>query len=398
MATTNLGRVAIVPKGVYDVGTTYEKLDLVTGDGGSYMYINPTPAAGVSLTDTTHWQQIASMGGQDLVDAAVAARDEAQGYKDDAANSAAQLAAGVASAKGSFADLAALNTADPNHDFNYVTLDNGHWAHYDTGTSAFVDSGFAYQSVANPSLVVSTPAATGDALVLYTVPDIADAYDADTYELTRNCGRVSLSGAMYTSMVTDPVNFDTVYISTSNLPGILGNQNLGSACGQTVLVDKNGITLVEGGGSDIPYNIGKYSLTVAGLIYIHVAKDTYADIAAARTDLGTMTLTYQLTTPVVTTVYPTGFHCDLSTYYNFIIVTDAAADRYIYLDDPPSGLCLNVTMLIDYVEAATLIFPASVVWQNGAAPTFTAGKKYIVLLVSYDDGVTWLGSVAGSWL
>ena len=62
MATTNLGRVAIVPKGVYEVDTTYEKLDLVTGLGGSYMYINPTPAAGVSLTDTTHWQQIAEKG------------------------------------------------------------------------------------------------------------------------------------------------------------------------------------------------------------------------------------------------------------------------------------------------------------------------------------------------
>ncbi|MDD4280461.1 MAG: DUF6273 domain-containing protein [Candidatus Sumerlaeales bacterium] len=62
MPTTNLGRVAIVPQGAYNPATTYKKLDLVTGLGGSYMYINPTPAANVSLTDTSHWQQIAKKG------------------------------------------------------------------------------------------------------------------------------------------------------------------------------------------------------------------------------------------------------------------------------------------------------------------------------------------------
>ena len=146
MATTNLGRVAIVPKGVYDVGTTYEKLDLVTGVGCSYMYINPTPAAGVPLTNTSHWQQIASMGGQDLVDAAVAARDAAQGYKDAAANSAAQLQAGIGSPAGSYDDLAALNTANPAHDRTYLTKNDWKLAYYDAIAEVFVAGG-VYQTL-----------------------------------------------------------------------------------------------------------------------------------------------------------------------------------------------------------------------------------------------------------
>lgn len=44
---------------------------------------------------------------------------------------------------GTYADLAALNVADPNHNNIYVTLDDGHWCYYDTGTSEFV-SGALY--------------------------------------------------------------------------------------------------------------------------------------------------------------------------------------------------------------------------------------------------------------
>ena len=140
MATTNLGRVAIVPQGIYSAAVEYKKLDLVNGLGGSYMYINSTPAAGVSLTDTTHWQQIASVGGQDLVDAAVAARDAAQGY-------AAQLAAGMLKPKGVYADLAALTAGTPtvaDADEIYITLDDGKWCYHNGSAwvagGAFVDT------------------------------------------------------------------------------------------------------------------------------------------------------------------------------------------------------------------------------------------------------------------
>ena len=144
MATTNLGAVGISAGGVYDSETVYKKYKVVSANGGSYMYINPTPAAGVPLTDTSHWQQIATVGGQDLVDAAVAARDAAQGYKDAAANSAAQLAAGTASPVDTYANLTALNTDDPDNSKIYLTLDDGNWCYHNG--SEFVAGGI-YQAI-----------------------------------------------------------------------------------------------------------------------------------------------------------------------------------------------------------------------------------------------------------
>ena len=62
MGITNLGAVGISDGGVYNPETVYKKYKVVSANGGSYMYINPTPAAGVPVTDTSHWQQIAEKG------------------------------------------------------------------------------------------------------------------------------------------------------------------------------------------------------------------------------------------------------------------------------------------------------------------------------------------------
>ena len=74
MGITNLGAVSMSAGGVYNPETEYKKYKVVSANGGSYMYINPTPAAGVPVTDTSHWQQIASRGmtGPSAYDAAVA--------------------------------------------------------------------------------------------------------------------------------------------------------------------------------------------------------------------------------------------------------------------------------------------------------------------------------------
>jgi hypothetical protein len=55
MGRTNLGAVGISAGGVYNPETVYKKYKVVSANGGSYMYINPTPAAGVPLTETSHW-------------------------------------------------------------------------------------------------------------------------------------------------------------------------------------------------------------------------------------------------------------------------------------------------------------------------------------------------------
>lgn len=134
-----MGIVSLKAEGAYSADKLYKKGMWVTSSGSSYAYINPTPAAGVPLTDTSHWQQIATMGGQDLVDAAVAARDAAIAAKVLAEGYTAQLAAGTASPVNTYANLAALNSANPDHTKIYITLDDGKWCYW--GGSAFVAGG-----------------------------------------------------------------------------------------------------------------------------------------------------------------------------------------------------------------------------------------------------------------
>lgn len=62
MATYNLGKVSIVPKGAYSSGTEYEYLDWVTDSGNSYVYINATPSTGTALSTGTHWLKTAEKG------------------------------------------------------------------------------------------------------------------------------------------------------------------------------------------------------------------------------------------------------------------------------------------------------------------------------------------------
>jgi hypothetical protein len=60
MATKILGKVAITPKGEYNNATTYQNLDLVTYDGGSYLALKETK--GNLPTNNKYWQLIAEKG------------------------------------------------------------------------------------------------------------------------------------------------------------------------------------------------------------------------------------------------------------------------------------------------------------------------------------------------
>ena len=84
MGITNLGAVSMSAGGVYNPETVYKKYKVVSANGGSYMYINPTPAAGVPVTDTTHWQQIAEKG--DAFEYADFTPEQLAGLKGDTGN------------------------------------------------------------------------------------------------------------------------------------------------------------------------------------------------------------------------------------------------------------------------------------------------------------------------
>ena len=61
MAETKIGKVAPVPKGEYSETNQYNKLDIVSMDGGSW--ISKKPVRGVKPgTDADSWMQIAQKG------------------------------------------------------------------------------------------------------------------------------------------------------------------------------------------------------------------------------------------------------------------------------------------------------------------------------------------------
>lgn len=60
MTTKVLGKVAITPKGEYSNATTYQLLDLITYEGGSYLALKET--TGNLPTNNEYWQLIAEKG------------------------------------------------------------------------------------------------------------------------------------------------------------------------------------------------------------------------------------------------------------------------------------------------------------------------------------------------
>ena len=141
-----VGPYRLYPRGDYNPAADplYSLLDLVSDGGGSFVYINDTPS-NEPTSSTSHWQQIASMGGQDLVDAAVAAKNTAVSAKDTAVAAAAQLQTGIGSPAAKFANLAAVNAANPAHDRTYLTEDDWKIALWDETAGAFVAGG-VYQA------------------------------------------------------------------------------------------------------------------------------------------------------------------------------------------------------------------------------------------------------------
>lgn len=60
MATKILGKVVITPKGEFNEATTYQKLDVVTYQGSSYICLQTTKSN--LPTDDTYWQLVAKKG------------------------------------------------------------------------------------------------------------------------------------------------------------------------------------------------------------------------------------------------------------------------------------------------------------------------------------------------
>ena len=60
-----------------------------------------------------------------------------------------------------------------------------------------------------------------------------------------------------------------------------------------------------------------------------------------------------------------------------------------------TGFCRTLTLVITNGGAYVINWPASVKWDGGSAPTFTASGVDIVTLMTVDAGTTWYGSANG---
>lgn len=180
MATNNLGRIAIIHQGTYSAAKAYVPLDCVTTADSTYLCIQA--GTGKAPASSPLYWSLMTVGAYALAKAGGYAGTEGQFVADvaaagnyaanastfaaqtaiattkasEASASALQLQQGVASPAGTYANLAALISANPAHDKIYVTLDDGKWCYWN-GT-AFVVGG-TYQALAgvDPAIVAKVP-------------------------------------------------------------------------------------------------------------------------------------------------------------------------------------------------------------------------------------------------
>ena len=79
MAKQNLGKIMMTPKGVYNNSTAYEKLDVVTYNGSSYVCKQATTG---NLPTTDYWQLIANKGDKPVVGVDYFTEDDKQEIAD----------------------------------------------------------------------------------------------------------------------------------------------------------------------------------------------------------------------------------------------------------------------------------------------------------------------------
>jgi hypothetical protein len=92
-----------------------------------------------------------------------------------------------------------------------------------------------------------------------------------------------------------------------------------------------------------------------------------------------------------------GTTIDLSTANNFRI--DRIGSITIALSNAPSApRAIGFTLLLEDSSGgtATVSWPASIQWANGAAPTLTAGGKDILVFYTYDGGSTYYGFLSAN--
>lgn len=107
MASTVLGRVGMLPKGPWSETTAYEKLDVVSSDGNSFVALKPS--TGIQPTNAEYWMALTE--NQPFIENANAAKESAQQAAASAQNAVNQANQAVTSANQA---IQSANTAATN--------------------------------------------------------------------------------------------------------------------------------------------------------------------------------------------------------------------------------------------------------------------------------------------
>ena len=213
------------------------------------------------------------------------AKTEALAAKTDAQNLVSQVALGTP--KGSFATLAALNTANPNHDFIYVTIDDGKWNYWNG--MAFVAGGQyqtslgIVQDTGNSSeFVMSQKAVTEKLLSKATLVKGKNLFNKATATtnkyLASNGNFVTLNGYYVSDFI--PVLPLTSYATTANI-----GQNSGGAF--NIFYDVNKAVIAAFSGL-----YGVYFTTPESCYFVKLSSATLLEISTAQVEQGTVRTKY----------------------------------------------------------------------------------------------------------
>lgn len=324
-----------------------------------------------------------------------------------------------------------INSNDKSYTASSVYYYNSNKVFISTAASNFA----TYTTPANAKYIKFKATGTDTtALIQLELGTSATAYEA--YTESAAYFPASTNGLMSVALVKDEANINTrvntqrnekasiattVYDSldktTYTNVDVIKTTAFALAKAGTVAVDgfadywnSAGAKLVEIAAADIDNaaSVGKYYWHTDKTLWIFVTPDTYADIAAARTGLGTSSLIYQLATPVLTTpliriiengVAAGKFMCwgnNTSLIQEACAVVEAIPDASNTITLPTTtaltGLvaCYKNTnteanpMWVDALASASIVLATGVVTIAGADQT----KKYLVAATQDTSGST----------
>ncbi|MHA1303794.1 MAG: hypothetical protein ACTSPI_08840, partial [Candidatus Heimdallarchaeaceae archaeon] len=128
---------------------------------------------------------------------------------------------------------------------------------------------------------------------------VADEIDDDGVKTQRVSDDTPIADTDYDSL--DNMTYTNVDIvkTTTTIIDVAGTTGID---GSIMLFDSDGVRMYEVAQADIDLttSVGKFYVDTDKSIWYITAADAYADIAAARTGLGTTTVNYQLAEPIIT--------------------------------------------------------------------------------------------------